>query len=63
MFSMNLPEEDPPQENRFSNRPNYPNIIPPLRRDEDVRLWLLSHFDLREEDRFTAEGQRKGFEV
>jgi len=31
MFPMNLPEEDPPQENRFSNRPNYPNIIPPLR--------------------------------
>jgi hypothetical protein len=31
MISMNLLEEDPPEENRFSNRPNYPTISPPLR--------------------------------
>ena len=39
MIPMNLQEEDPAEENRFSNRPNYPNIIPPLRdggiRDKD----------------------------
>ena len=31
MISMNPQEEDPAEENRFSNRPNYPTINPPLR--------------------------------